>query len=423
MSSKMDNGMSEEKRNIIRQFIELYGIKTAADAQEALKDLLSGTIQSLLEAGSDPRAQLLPEQNSAIEPPAPNSGKNISEIEGKILAMYFRGMDVAQISEQIHATYGVKVTPGILAAITNKLLPEIEAWRQRPLSGVYPIVYIDRVNFAIRESDALQRAVAHVVLGLSETGYREILSVAIGENEGANFCPGALHELKSRGVQNIFVICADELSGLRDAIAAVYPGAEYQRCVVHMVRSTLKYAAEKDKKAFATALKAIYHAPDEQSALLRLEEVQNSWEARYPGCMRRWSEDWDSIRPMFKFSQNTRNIMCNTNAIESLNSGFHRLNQGRADFPNALGMLKALYVAGWELKKKRILPMRSWRQVYAELDALYPGRMSRNKPVGWGQGSDGSPLLNADPDKTPGKCPGADGDGDQGAQRSAEHPS
>ena len=203
-------------------------------------------------------------------------------------------------------------------------------------------------------------------------GYRNIYFVGIG---GSSMSSLAMI-MKNRGVQDIFVICADGLSGIKEAIAAAYPLAEYQRCIVHMVRNTLKYVTDKDKKSFANDLKTIYHAPDEQTALRRLDEVRATWDARYPGCMNRWRDNWDCISPMFKFSQTARKVMYTTNAIESLNSGFRRLNRGRTVFPNAMGLTKALYLATWELTKKWTLPVRNWGQVYAELAIMYPGRLS-----------------------------------------------
>ena len=328
MGRKRNNGLSEEKRNIIGQLIEMYDIKTAADIQEALKDLLGGTIQSMLEAELDEQVeereeadpeyrdsrngykpktlrssmgeipiQVPQDRNSDFEPQVvPKYKKNISEIEEKIIRMYSRGMS----SEQIKDIYGFEVSEGMVTAITNKLLPEIEAWQKRPLSSVYPIVYIDAIVFNMRENNVIRKAAAYVILGINEEGRKEVLSITIGENESAKFWLSVLNELKNRGVQDIFVICADGLSGIKDAIAAAYPLAEYQRCIVHVVRNTLKYVADKDKKAFANDLKTIYHAPDEQTALARLDEVRAVWEAKYPGCMNRWSDNWDCISPMFK---------------------------------------------------------------------------------------------------------------------------
>ena len=302
---KKSNGLSEEKRNIIGQLIEMYNIKTAADILDALKDLLSGTIQNMLEAelegqikdlveadpeyhdsrnGYKPKTlrssmgeipiQVPQDRNSDFEPQVvPKYKKNISEIEKKIIAMYARGMSVAQVSEQIQEIYGFEVSEGMVTAITNKLLPDIEAWQKRPLSAVYPIAYIDAVVFNIRENNVIRKATAYVMLGINEEGRKEVLSITIGESESAKYWLSVLNELKNRGVQDIFVICADGLSGIREAIAAAYPLAEYQRCIVQMVRNTLKYVADKDKKAFAKDLQTIYHAPDEQTALTRLDAI------------------------------------------------------------------------------------------------------------------------------------------------------
>ena len=384
MGRKRKNGLSEEKRNIIGQLIEMYDIQTAADLQEALKDLLGGTIQSMLEAeleeqmedreeaepeypdsrnGYKPKTlrssmgevpiQVPQDRNSDFEPQVvPKYKKDISEIEGKIIAMYARGMSVAQVSEQIKDIYGFEVSEGMVTAITNKLLPEIEAWQKRPLSAVYPIAYIDAMVFNMRENNGIRKAAAYVSLGINEEGRKEVLSITIGENESAKFWLSVLNELKNRGVQDIFVICADGLSGIREAIAAAYPQAEYQRYIVHIVRNTLKYVADKDKKSFANDLKTVYHAPDEQTALRRLDEVRASWDARYPGCMNRWTDNWDCISPMFKFSQTAGKVMYTTNAIEKVNSGFRRLNRNRTVFPNAVGLTKALYLTTWKLTKK-----------------------------------------------------------------------
>ena len=307
----------------------------------------------------------------------PKYHKDISEIEGKIIAMYARGMSVAQVSAQIKDIYGFGVSESMVSDITDKILPEIEMWQKRPLSAVYPIVYVDGIVFNVRENNVIRKATAYVVLGLNEDGRKEVLSITIGESESAKFWLSVLNELKNRGVQDIFILCSDGLNGLKEAIAAAFPHAEHQRCIVHMVRNTLKHVANKDMKAFASDLKSIYHAPDEQTALARLDEVKAKWDAKYPGAMNRWYDNWDAISPMFKFSQAARKVMYTTNAIESVNSGFRRLNRGRTVFPNAMGLLKALYLATWELTKKWTMPVQNWGQVYAELNIMYPDRLTK----------------------------------------------
>ena len=402
------NGLSEGKRNIISQLVEMYDIKTAADIQEALKDLLGGTIQSMLEAELDTQMQERSEsepdycdsrngykpkvlkssmgeipisvpqdRNSDFEPQiVPKYKRDISEIEGKIISMYARGMSVRQISDQIKEIYGFEVSEGMVTAITNKLVPEIEAWQKRPLATVYPIVFIDAIVFNVRDNSVIRKTAAYVVMGINEEGHKEVLSITIGETESAKFWLSVLNELKNRGIRDIFVLCADGLTGIKEAIAAAFPMTEYQRCIVHVVRNTLKYVADKDKKAFANDLKTIYHAPNEQTGYARMEEVAQIWNQKYPGCMNRWADNWDVISPMFKFSENARKVLYTTNAIESLNSGFRRLNRSRSVFPNDMSLLKALYLASHELTKKWTMPMRNWGAVYAELAIMYPGRLS-----------------------------------------------
>ena len=177
-------------------------------------------------------------------------------------------------------------------------------------------------------------------------------------------------------MHDIFVLCADGLTGIKEAIAAAYPQTEYQRCIVHMVRNTLRYVSDRDKKAFANDLKTIYHAVDEQQAYKNMEQVSETWNRKYPGCMNRWADNWDCVSPMFKFSKTVRTVIYTTNAIESLNSGYRRLNRVRSIFPASSALLKALYLATFELTKKWSLPLRNWGAVHSELAVMYPERLS-----------------------------------------------
>ena len=391
MPRKSKNAIPDEKKELLLNLIEMYDIKTTADLQGALKDLLGGTIQTMLEQEineqikareeADPEyndsrngfkdktlrssmgeipIRVPQDRNSDFEPKVvPKYRRDISQIEGKIIAMYARGMSTRQISDQIKDIYGFEVSEGLVTEITNQLLPEIEAWQKRPLSGVYPIVFIDAVVFNVRENNVIRKQAAYIILGISEEGHKEVLSITIGEAESAKFWLSVLNELKNRGLKDIFVLCADGLSGIKEAIAAAYPMTEYQRCIVHVVRNTLRYVADKDKKAFAKDLKTIYHAPDEEQGYARMQAVTQVWEKKYPGCMRRWADNWDVISPMFKFSAVVRKVIYTTNAIESLNSGYRRLNRARSVFPSGTALLKALYLTTFELTKKWTLPVRN----------------------------------------------------------------
>ena len=286
MPRRSKHAIPDEKKELLLDLIQTYNIQTAKDLQDALKDLLGETIQTMLEQEintqieereeEDPEyndsrngykdktlrssvgeipIQVPQDRNSDFEPKVvPKYQRDISQIEGKIIAMYARGMSTRQISDQVKDIYGFEVSEGLVTGITNKLLPEIEAWQKRPLSAMYPIVFIDAVVFNVRENNVIHKQAAYIILGVSEEGHKEVLSITIGEVESAKFWLSVLNELKNRGLKDIFVLCADGLTGIKEAIAAAYPMTEYQRCIVHVVRNTLRYVADKDKKPSQTTL-------------------------------------------------------------------------------------------------------------------------------------------------------------------------
>jgi transposase-like protein len=303
--------------------------------------------------------------------------KDISSIDQKIIAMYARGLTTRQISDQIEEIYGFEVSEGMVSDITNKLLPEIEEWQQRPLSSVYPIVFIDAVHFSVRDNNVIKKLAAYIILGINEEGQKEVLSIQIGQNESSKYWLSVLNELKNRGVKDILILCADGLSGIKESIAVAFPETEYQRCIVHQVRNTLKYVADKDKKEFANDLKTIYHAPTEETGYERMMQITDKWQDRYPNAMKSWSTNWDILSPIFKFSTDVRKVIYTTNAIESLNSTYRRLNRQRSVFPSDTALLKALYLATFEATKKWTMTLRNWGKVYGELSIMYEGRLQQ----------------------------------------------
>ena len=399
--------MTENKRNLIQGLFEEYDIQSADDIQDALKDLLSGTIKEMMEAEMDDHlgyekyersdesnsrngaktkrvrskygefeVDVPQDRDSTFDPKVlPKRQKDISSIDDKIIAMYAKGMTTRQISETIEDIYGFEISEGMVSDITDKLLPKIEEWQNRPLSAVYPIVFIDAVHFSVRKEGVIQKLAAYVVLGINDDGKKEVLSIVIGENESSKFWLGVLNSLKNRGVQDILILCSDGLTGIKDAISTAFPKTEQQRCIVHMVRNTLKYVANKDMKAFAKDLKTIYTAVNEESALARLEAVTEKWSEHYPHAMNRWHDNWDAVSPIFKFSQDVRTAFYTTNAIESLNSSYRKLNRQRSVFPSAQALLKALYLATFEISKKWTMPIRNWGKIRGELAIMFPDRM------------------------------------------------
>ena len=221
----------------------------------------------------------------------------------------------------------------------------------------------------------IRKLAAYVILGINCEGRKEVLSIQVGENESSKYWLSVLNELRNRGVKDILILCADGLTGIKEAISTAYPETEYQRCLVHQVRNTLKYVADKDRKAFANDLKTIYNAPSEKEGRAALDEVTAAWSEKYPRAMKRWYDNWDAISPIFKFSADVRTIIYTTNAIESLNSTYRRLNSQRSVFPSDTALLKALYLSTFEATKKWTMPVRNWGKVYGELAIMYDGRL------------------------------------------------
>ena len=399
--------MTEGKRNIIQALLGEYNIQSAEDIQDALKDLLGGTIKEMLEAEMDEHLgyekydrsnepnyrngtkskkirskygevdiDVPQDRQSTFEPQVVKKRqKDISAIDDKIISMYAKGMTTRQISETIEDIYGFEVSEGMISDITDRLLPEIEEWQQRPLTAVYPIVFIDAVHFSVRDNNIIRKLAAYVILGINDAGMKEVLSIQIGENESSKYWLSVLNELKNRGVKDILILCADGLTGIKESISAAFPQTEYQRCIVHQVRNTLKYVPDKDKKAFAKDLKTIYHAPSEEIGHANMETVTEKWQDKYPNAMKSWSTNWDAISPIFKFSSDVRKVIYTTNAIESLNSTYRRLNRQRSVFPTDTSLLKALYLATFEATKKWTTTLRNWGKVYGELSIMYEGRI------------------------------------------------
>lgn len=400
--------LTDGKKNIIASLLQEYDIQSAEDIQEALKDLLGGTLEEMLKAemadhlgyeeyerasGSNARngkktkkvrstygeveINVPQDRASTFEPKVVKKrSKDISSIEEKIIAMYGRGLTTRQISDQIEEIYGFDVSEGFVSDVTDKLMPRIEEWQQRPLSSLYPVVFIDAVHFSVRADGIVKKLAAYVILGIDRDGYKDVLGIYIGENESSKFWLSALNELKNRGVQDIIIVCADGLTGIKEAIAAAFPKAEYQRCIVHQVRNTLRYAGDKNKKALATDLKLIYHAANEKIGHEKMLAVREKWEKIYPNCMKSWDKNWDVISPIFKFSPSVRKVIYTTNAIESLNSTYRRLNRGRSVFPSDQALLKALYLATMQATKKWTMPQRDWGKVIGELEIMYEDRFN-----------------------------------------------
>ncbi|ABN54411.1 transposase mutator type [Acetivibrio thermocellus ATCC 27405] len=401
--------ITPEKKELIRNLISEYNITSAKDLQEALKDLLGDTIQNMLEAELDEHLgyekyesteeaksnyrngytsktlkssvgqveiDIPRDRNAEFEPKiVPRYKRDISEIENKIIAMYARGMSTREINEQIQEIYGFEVSAEMVSKITDKILPEIEEWQKRPLGEVYPIVFIDAIHFSVKNDGIVGKKAVYIVLAIDIEGQKDVIGIYVGENESSKFWLSVLKDLKNRGVKDILILCADALSGIKDAINAAFPNTEYQRCIVHQIRNTLKYVSDKDRKEFARDLKRIYTAPNEKAGYDQMLEVSEKWEKKYPAAMKSWKSNWDVICPFFKYSEELRKIMYTTNTIESLNSSYRRINKSRTVFPGDQSLLKSIYLATVKITSKWTMRYKNWGLILGQLQIMFEGRI------------------------------------------------
>ena len=399
--------MTKGKRNLIRALLQEYEIESAQDIQDALKDLLGSTIKEMMESEMDEHMGYQKSQRSdsdnyrngyktkqinssygsmTIDVPQDRKStfepkvvkkrqKDISDIDQKIISMYAKGMTTRQISDTLVDIYGFEASESFISDVTDKIIPQIEEWQKRPLDSIYPVIFIDAIHYSVRDNGVIRKLAAYVMLGINLEGKKEVLTIQVGENESAKYWLSVLNELKNRGVKDVLIICADGLTGIKDAINAAFPETEYQRCIVHQVRNTLKYVSDKDRKEFAADLKKIYNDPNEQLGAEARDEVTEKWNAKYQNAMKSWYKNWDAITPIFKFSADVRTVIYTTNAIESLNATYRKLNRQRSVFPSDGALLKALYLSTFEATKKWSMPIRNWGKIYGELAIMYENRI------------------------------------------------
>lgn len=305
-------------------------------------------------------------------------GKRQRRLEGfddKIIALYARGQSTREIQAQLEELYGVEVSPALISKVTEAVREELQAWQQRPLSAVYPIIYFDALFAKSREHGPVKSKAVYLALGINLEGEKELLGLWIAESEGAAFWHGVFTELKSRGVEDCFIACVDGLKGLPEAIESVFPQTQVQLCVVHKVRSSLRYVPWKERKAVARDLRAIYGAATLAEAGTALERFAERWDEKYPAISPSWRADWQRLTVFFDYPPEIRRVIYTTNAIESLNYSLRRVLKTRGAFPNDDALTKVLYLALRNVAKKWTRPIQNWRQALNQFVILFPERV------------------------------------------------
>ena len=300
----------------------------------------------------------------------------IDDLENKIVALYAKGMSTRDIQELLSDMYGMDISPTLISKITDRLLPKIEEWQNRPLDRIYPVIYTDSIFYKVRQDGKVIQKAVNVVIGINKDGYKELLGFWLSETESASYWVKVLNDLKSRGVEDVLIFSVDGLAGISKAINNVYPQADVQRCIVHQVRNSLRYVPWKERKQVANDLKQVYQASTIEEAKIRLDEFEERWSDKYPHIAKSWRANWEELMTYFDYPVEIRKLLYTTNIIESVNSKLRKATDGKRVFPSEESLFKSLYVVAVELEKKwSRKPIAGWGRIYGQLSILFEGRI------------------------------------------------
>jgi putative transposase len=292
-----------------------------------------------------------------------------------ILSLYSRGLSTREIQQHLEEIYGVEVTAGLISSVTDEVLDEVKTWQNRQLDAVYPIMYLDAIQFKVRDNGHVKNKAIYLAIGITIEGFKEVLGLWIAPTEGAKFWLQVVTELKNRGVTDIFIACVDGLKGFPEAIESVFPQTEVQLCIVHLVRHSLNYVGWKQRKEVARELKLIYTAATDVEAEQRLAEFGLKWDAKFPMIAKSWRNNWTRVIPFFAHPPEIRKIIYTTNAIESLNMSLRKVTKARGSFPNDEAVSKLLYLALRNIAKKWTMPVHAWKDALNRFAIIYEERL------------------------------------------------
>lgn len=399
------------KKELLREFIRENNLTTAQELQQALKDLFASTLQEMLEAelddylgyskydyknkttknsrnGNTTKKVLsdfgeldiaIPrDRQGEFEPKAIKKYQNdISGIEDKVLGMYAKGMSTRDIAAHLEELYGMEASPTLISKITEKIIPIAHEWQNRPLEPIYPIIFLDAIHYKVRSDGKIINKAAYIIIGVTIEGIKDVLGIWVGENESAKYWLSVLTDLKNRGVKDIFIAAIDGLTGFRDAIRAIYPNTEIQRCIIHQIRNSTKYIPYKHRKDFCKDLKLVYTAPTEDMALMELENVKSKWGHLYSIAISSWENNWEDLSTFFKYPEEIRRIIYTTNSMESYNRQLRKVTKSKSIFPSDESLVKMLYLATQDITKKWTQNLRNWPLVLAQLSIHFEDRFNK----------------------------------------------
>jgi transposase-like protein len=410
MPRRNETEEQKKKRLLIEEFLKESPIKDAGDIQELMKEMMRQVIEGGLagelddELGytrynyrnketensrngfskktvhtslGDMELDVPRDRKGEFEPALISKHQNTlsQDIEAKIISMYAKGMTTGDIETHVKDLYGIEMSDSTISRVTDKILPVAQEWQQRPLESVYAVVFMDAIHYHVRSEGRIIKKAVYIAIGIGVDGVRDVLGMWIGDNESAKFWASVMNSLKNRGVEDILIACVDGLTGFPEAISAVFPNTEIQRCIIHQIRNNTRFVSYKDIKILMADLKKVYAAVDEDSALYELDCFEEKWGKKYPKISDSWRTNWAQLSTYFKYPQEVRTLIYTTNAIEGFNRQLRKVSKNKSVFPTDDSLFKMLYLAMMDITKKWTGRRKDWGKIHSQLEIYFDGRI------------------------------------------------
>lgn len=382
-----DGAIKKLMKQALEQLLEAelgihLGYQKHSPEPKAHSNRRNGTSSKTVTSDLGPLTLDLPrDREGTFEPVAIKKHERaLGQLQNAVISMYAKGMSTRDIQAHMEQIYGLELSPSAISLITDQVHSLVRQWQQRPLEELYPIVFLDALFFKVRQEGRIMTKACYSCLAIDLQGHKELLGLWISEEgqspaEGAAFWLQVLSELRERGLKDILLACVDGLKGFPEAIGAIYPQTAVQQCVVHQIRSSMRYVSWKHQKEFLRDLKQVYDAPTEPAALDQLKELEEKWHSKYPLALKGWRTNWTHLATYFQYPEEIRRMIYTTNSVEALHRQLRKVTRPKTIFPDADSLLKMLYLAYDDMRRKWTMPVHNWSMIISQLSILYPDRI------------------------------------------------
>lgn len=367
---------------LLKQFLEAAlesEMETHLDESERLKgNKRNGRGKKTIKATGGEVTIFPPaDRQSSFEPHIVKKRETIlaENLSNKIISLYGIGMSLRDISSHIEEMYDMNISPTTLSQITDRIIPEIRQWQNRPLDSIYPVVYLDAMHYKVKEEGKIQSRALYTIIGINKEGKKDLLGMYVSESEGASFWLQVLTDLNNRGLEDILIACIDNLKGFPEAISSIYPACEIQTCIIHQIRNSLKYVTYKDRSEFVKDLKLIYKADTKDIAEDNLIRLADKWGKKYHGVIKSWQTNWDNLSTYFDYTDPIRRLIYTTNIVEGFHRQVRKVTKTKGHFTSDMALIKLVYLAARNITKTWTRPQAEWAITIQQLLIRFEGRI------------------------------------------------